>query len=313
MKKWAIIFFCFFSLLGSTFLLSYHALPGILEHYYLAKSFSEAKLEIKHVKIGQDKVEYAETSSDKPILLMVHGFQGDKRSWIPYVKRLNEQFHLIALDLAGHGGTDAPRTLNYDLESQARFIEVFVRKLGLKDFHLMGISMGGGISTFYASMYPSRVKKLVLINPYGADTPFKSDIEKEVENGNNLFFPESIEELDSFLAYIKGKPFNLAKIFKKHLLVRLQEKQAFYKKVFYQLISSKKIETYLPNIKSETLVLVGEKDQILHPSSIESFKKYLPNVKTRVLKNGAHVFSGKTLEIVIETLKSFLNDGSIDK
>lgn len=313
MKKWSLFFFCFFSLLGAALIVTYNALPGILEHYYLAKAFSDAKLEIKYVNIGHDKVEYAETNSDKPVLLMVHGFQGDKRSWIPYIKKLNKEFHIIALDLPGHGGTDAPRTLNYDLESQAQFVEVFVRKLGLEKFHLMGISMGGGISTFYASMYPNRVKKLVLINPYGANTPYKSDIEIEVENGNNLFFPESIEELDSFLAYIKGKPFILAKMFKQHLLARLQEKQAFYRKVFYQLISSKKIESFLPKIRSETLVLVGERDQILHPSSIESFKKYLPNVKTQVLKNGAHVFTGKILENVIDTLNSFLNEQTTDR
>lgn len=312
MKKCSKIFFCIFSLLGALVFITYQALPGLAEQYYLTHAFNQAGMNIKSVNIGQDKVVYAETEGGKPTLLLVHGFQGDKRSWIPYIKRLNKQFHIIALDLPGHGGTDVPRSLKYDLESQAQFLEIFVRKLGLDSFHLMGISMGGGIATLYTSNYGSRVNKLVLINPYGADTPHKSGIEIEVEKGNNYFFPETLEELDIFMSYIKGQPLALAKIFKKHVLLKLKDKQAFYKQVFYQLISSKKVETFLPNIHSETLVLIGENDKILHPSSVESFKKYVPNVKTIVFKNGEHVFSGAILENVIITLQEFLKD-PIDK
>jgi abhydrolase domain-containing protein 6 len=308
MRAWAKFFFCIFSILGALAFTTYQALPGLLEQYYLTKAFNESGIKIKSVNIGRDRVVYGETEKGKPTLLLVHGFQGDKRSWIPYIKKLNKQFHIVALDLPGHGGTDVPRSLKYDLESQAQFLEVFVRKLGLDTFHLMGISMGGGISTLYASKYGYRVNKLVLINPFGADTPYKSGIELEVEKGNNYFFPENIDDLDTFMVYIKGKPLALARMFKQHLLMKLKEKQAFYKKVFYQLISSKKIEAFLPNIHSETLVLVGENDQILHPSSIESYKKYVPNVKTLVFKDGEHVFYGKILENVINILKDFLAD-----
>jgi|GEM_PF-5831122 len=308
-KKLFVFSFCFFSFLASTLLLVYHALPGILEYYYLEKGYKEAKLEIKHIKIGRDRFEYGETGKG-PTLLLVHGFQGDKRSWLSYIKRLNKDFRVIALDLPGHGESEAPRTMKYDLESQARFVEVFVRKVGLKKFHMMGISMGGGISTVYASMYPDRVQKLIVINPFGSGDARKSDIEKEIEKGNNVFFPESLEELDEFITYIRGKPLSLAKMFKEHLLQKLKEKQAFYRKVFYQLITSEKLEPFLPEIKAKTLIVVGEKDQILHYSSVDSYKKLVPKVSAKIFKDGNHVFSGPLLEKMVDMVKTFLLDQS---
>lgn len=309
MKRWLFISFTICCFIASVFIVIYHSLPGIIEHYYIEKSYTEANLEIKQVKIGHDKIEYGVTGSG-PTILMVHGFQGDKRSWIPYIKRLNKYFRIVALDLAGHGNSSAPKTLRYDLESQARFVEVFVRKAGLEKFHLIGTSMGGGIATFYASMYPHRVEKLILLNPYGASTLSKSAIEMEIEKGNNLFFPESVEEFDAFIAYIRGKPLVLSNMFKEYLLGKLKEKQAFYRKVFSQLISSEKVEKYLPKIQAKTLVLVGENDQILHHSSVESYKKHVPNITTKTFKDGSHVFSGELLDQAVEVMTVFLDDPS---
>ena len=102
-------------------------------------------------------------------------------------------------------------------------------------------------------------------------------------------------------------------MFREHLLQKLKEKQGFYRKVFHQLIHSKKIEPFLSKIEAKTLVIVGQKDKILHYSSVEVFKKWIPNITTRIFKDGPHVFSGSLLDEVIDTLKPFLKEHSIGK
>lgn len=305
-KKWIYITLSLFILsVGGT--LFYTALPGILEQYYLEKSFKEVNLVLKKVQIGKDQFEYGETGVGETILL-IHGFQGDKRSWVPYIKELNKNYHIIALDLPGHGGSDSPKSLKYDLRSLAQFVEVFVRKKELNHFHLMGISMGGGIATMYATMYPEKLKSLILLNPYGARTEEKSEIEKEIENGKNLFFPKNLEEFDQFITYIRGKPLSLAKFFKEHILCKMKEKQNFYRKVFFQLVCSEKLDPLLHKILVPTLLLVGENDQIIHPSSHKSFHKHLPNVKIKLMKDAGHVFIGSFFDDAVDSMKTFLKE-----
>ena len=100
-------------------------------------------------------------------------------------------------------------------------------------------------------------------------------------------------------------------MFKEHLLHRLKEKQSFYRKVFYQLITSKKVEEFLPRITAKTLVVVGEKDQILHYSSVDSYKKLVPNISTKIFKEGAHVFSGPLADKMVEVARDFLVEDKV--
>jgi abhydrolase domain-containing protein 6 len=44
-------------------------------------------------------------SNNKPMLALVHGFNADKYVWKGFAKRFSSQYHLLILDLKGHGQT----------------------------------------------------------------------------------------------------------------------------------------------------------------------------------------------------------------
>lgn len=292
--------------LFASFFVAYNYFPGAIDNARSRIAFYRANLSVQTVKTDKYAFEYVEGGEGETILF-VHGFGGQKRSWLKYCERLTDHYHVIAVDLPGHGGTPHPEGQKYDLHSMAKALHSFTQAKDLKSFHLVGISMGGGISTVYAAEYPKDLKSLTLMNPFGVITPERSDVEKNLMKGRNLFFPENIADLDELTTYTTGRPLSLAKHIKEYLLQKMNEKKAFFSRVFDELANSTPVESLLPKIKTRTLLLVGGKDRIIHPSSIKVYKKLLPNVRPKLLTNGTHVFVGPYFEEAFAHLEEFLD------
>ena len=86
-----------------------------------------------------------------------------------------ETIAFLAPDLPGFGGSDSS-TSHWNYEDFARVIQLFVEAVGVKSVHLMGQSMGGGISIVLATLTPGLVSSLVLIDSNGIPLPSFSKI-----------------------------------------------------------------------------------------------------------------------------------------
>ncbi len=268
-------------------------------------SFYKASLSVKTVKTGQYSFEYVEGGTGEPILF-IHGFGGQKRSWLKYCKRFVSKYRVIAVDLPGHGGTPHPDGQHYDLDSLTDALHDFTTAMNLERFHLVGLSMGGGVSTVYAAKHPENLHSLTLMNPFGVVTPERSDVEKNLLKGRNLFFPRTLSELDDLITYTTGKPLSIAKHFKEYLLKKMNAKRDFFAKAFDELANSTPVETLLPDIRTRTLLLIGGKDRIIHPSSLKIYQRLLPNLRSKLIQQGTHVFVGPFFEEAFEHIDSFL-------
>jgi len=110
-------------------------------------------------------------ATNAPALLLLHGSNASFLTWEPWSKKLSGQFHVIAVDLPGHGLTGAVPNGDYSQEGMAKFVAEFADKTGLKAFALAGNSMGGGVAARFAEEHPDRVTHLILVDAGGL--PFK--------------------------------------------------------------------------------------------------------------------------------------------
>jgi pimeloyl-ACP methyl ester carboxylesterase len=116
-------------------------------------------------------------ATNAPVLLLLHGSNSSFLTWEPWSKRLSDAFHVIAVDLPGHGLTGAVPNEDYSQEAMAKFVGEFADRMGLKSFALAGNSMGGGVAARFAEEHPGRVTKLILVDAGGL--PFKMNGEGE--------------------------------------------------------------------------------------------------------------------------------------
>jgi len=105
--------------------------------------------------------------ADAEAVVLVHGL-GDSgsRDWYPILPALAARYHVVTFDLPGFGRSTHAHEL-YSPEGYAEFIHALVGQRVHGAFNLVGHSMGGAISLFYAGRFPGDVKRLVLIDAAG--------------------------------------------------------------------------------------------------------------------------------------------------
>ncbi len=104
--------------------------------------------------------------SNQPTLLLIHGLGCSLQYWNCLFDA--EQFsgyRLLALDLPGFGMSEKPEDYDYGLSSQAELVFEMLGGLHIRDFSLVGHSMGGSIAILMALSHPQSIRRLLVIEP----------------------------------------------------------------------------------------------------------------------------------------------------
>lgn len=103
-------------------------------------------------------------AAGKPPMLCVHGGAAHAH-WFDFVAAgFTADFHVRSLDLRGHGDSAASDPPDYGYGRYAADLDEVAERLDLRDFVLVGHSMGGMVSLVYAARYPGRMAKLVVVD-----------------------------------------------------------------------------------------------------------------------------------------------------
>jgi pimeloyl-ACP methyl ester carboxylesterase len=97
-----------------------------------------------------------------PAVILLHGLRGFSGTWRTLAASLARDYHLIALDQRGRGGSDWDARHNYYTDAYLADLEGVVDQLALTRFALLGHSMGGTTSYVYASRHPERLAALII-------------------------------------------------------------------------------------------------------------------------------------------------------
>lgn len=101
---------------------------------------------------------------DAPPVVLLHGLTGHSHNWDHVAPDLARDRRLLALDQRGHGETSWPQRPDYATETFVADTLAFVDALGLREFVLVGLSMGGHNAMAFAAEHPERVMRLVPID-----------------------------------------------------------------------------------------------------------------------------------------------------
>src|SRR6202023_2235710 len=145
---------------------------------------------------------YEDHGSGQPVVL-IHGYPLSGASWEKQVPVLLSAGHrVITYDRRGFGKSSQPTT-GYNYDTFAEDLHKLITHLELRDFALVGFSMGGGEVARYLGKYGSKgVSKAVIIsgvppfllktpdNPEGVDANVFEGIQKAVAADRYAFFTE---------------------------------------------------------------------------------------------------------------------------
>ncbi len=110
-------------------------------------------------------VHYERKGHGKPLLL-IHGWADSLTTFDRLSPKLSEEYELISLDLPGFGRSQSPPVV-WGLDDYARFLQLFVSKLGIEPYGIIGHSNGGALAVLTVASGKVVPKKLVLLSASG--------------------------------------------------------------------------------------------------------------------------------------------------
>ncbi len=122
--------------------------------------------ELQTADVGGRKISYAGAGQDGDVILLVHGYGGDRNSWLFLQEPLAARHRVYALDLPGHG-TSAKDVGGGSIDVLAGAVTGVLDAVGAGRAHLVGHSLGGAVALAVAARDPGRVASLTLIAPAG--------------------------------------------------------------------------------------------------------------------------------------------------
>ncbi len=108
-----------------------------------------------------------EDNPDAPVLFLLHGIMASLHTWDGWVEALKDDFRIIRIDIPGFGLSGPYADGIYNIERSMDMLDQVSNKLNIDSFFLAGNSMGGYISWNFASQYPAKVKRLILLDSAG--------------------------------------------------------------------------------------------------------------------------------------------------
>jgi pimeloyl-ACP methyl ester carboxylesterase len=250
--------------------------------------------------------------NDSIPLVLIHGTSSSLHTWDSIVPALVGKKRIIRLDLPAFGLTGPHPQRDYSINFYNQFIDAFLNAIGVQQYIIAGNSLGGSIAWNQALAYPNKVKQLVLINSGGypkknekgnigfklASTPVVGDVLlKFTPRG---IIRKSVEDVYSDKA--KVNEVLVQRYF--DLLLREGNRNATLD-IFKQRIifgSSERIK----NIKTPTLIIWGEDDQLIDVSNAYLFEKDIQNSQLVIIPKTGHVPMEENSSAFLTAINQFI-------
>lgn len=287
----------------------YFLFPGVTFKILRNRERSAAGLEQKGIEVGKLHIEYLEGGKGE-VLLLLHGFGGNKDNWTRVAKYLTPHFRVIAPDLPGFGESSSNMEAPYTYAAQVDRLHEFMKVLEIGIFHIGGNSMGGGIAGSYTAKFENEISSLWLIATGGIISPQPSELSQKLKSGErNPLVVENVEEYDQLLDFIFVKRPFIPGAIKRHLTQEAIDHRPLNQIIYKQITSTNPenfvpLEVLLKNAQTKALILWGDKDRVLHMSGAKILESVMPNAKSVIMTNVGHV---PMVEKPKESANIFLN------
>lgn len=226
-------------------------------------------------------------SNGKPLLIL-HGLFGLGDNWITLGRKFSEHFEVHLIDLRNHGRSFHHDLMDYEIMSND--LLNYCNFYNLEQVNIIGHSMGGKVSMYFAIQHPKMLEKLIV-----------ADIAPKTYPNRHQFIFDALDLVE--FTKVKTRE-ELSEILSKTIdnqgIVSFLLKNVYHKtpseldwrfnksalKKNYNLINE--ILPAFSSYDKETLFLKGEKSDYILPTDENIIKSHFPKAKIETISNAGH-------------------------
>lgn len=241
--------------------------------------------------------------SDHPPVLFFNGIGANIEAVAPLAEALDDR-GFIMFDMPGVGESPDP-LIPYNTVTMAWTTTQLLDRFGLDVVDVMGISWGGGMAQHFAIQHPARTRRLILVATSAGMlmVPGNPAALTKMANPRRYvdadFMAKHFETLyGGALDGASGKSGHMSRL-----------KPPSPRGYMYQLMAMLGWTSApaLPFMKKDTLILMGDDDQIVPLINGKFLNSLIPNSELVVMKGGGHLFLLSHKDESVEAIRDFLD------
>ncbi len=267
----------------------------------------------RFVVLDGTMVHYRDEGTGYPMVLL-HGAFSSLHTFDKWTEILKNEFRIVRYDLLGFGLTGKHSSDDYSMEAQLKILRGLLDVLRIDRCVLCGSSLGAWIAWEFALKYPSRLRKLLLMDAAGfldkdsiplpfkmARTPFANKVVRMVVRRNLLeqFVRQVYSNEEKITTELIDRYFEL--------FSREGNPDAFL--IMVNKTTYKDNTHRLSNIRVPTLILWGEDDKWIPLENAHRFLNLIPKARLVIYESVGHLPMEEEPDDTAAEIRRFIHGG----
>ena len=263
---------------------------------------------------------YHQQGETKEKIFFLHGGGLDNAmlSWKEVIELMGNRYDIYAIDLLGYGTSDKP-DIAYSIPMYVEFLHNILQQLNIEKTHLVGLSMGGGISIGFSLKFPQMVNRLILIDSLGLyeRMPLHALCRWFVNSQLNEKSYEWMGKSKKAIRWsITSSLFGDKKKVSDELVTSLYNLvrepncnkpwESFQRYELGKKSMTTNLTSHLSELKMPVLLVNGEKDSSVPMKSAVAASKAICNCQLYIMKGCRHWVQKERPDEFVQLLKTFL-------
>ena len=245
---------------------------------------------------------------DAPPLVLLHGIDRIAHTFDHIAPRFTSRYHVIAMDLRGHGDSFWDAQARYLVEDHVGDLEALVRTLGLRNVTLWGNSTGGRVVQVFAGLHPELVAAVIAedVGPERPRSIADAYARRVKQEENGWAGPEEL--LAQMRAAAQPLPDAVLEPYVRYGTKRRDDGRLVWKR------DPNLVKGFVPTelwaqvlkIKCPTIYILGGASNIVPPETQKKLRESLPMVQIVTMPKLGHYPSQEAPEDYIRIVQTFL-------
>jgi 3-oxoadipate enol-lactonase len=259
------------------------------------------------IDIGRVRLAYCEAGAPAVgTIILAHSLFMNRQMFQPLMKRLSDQFRVIAYDARGHGASSQAVDERYDMEAFYDDAAAFIEALDCGPVHFAGNSMGGWTALRLAARRPELLRSSIAMGSSGEGEPDLRAFDPVLDNlrarggqgiedvFSNIFFGDFSMSNDAF-APVRDR-----------WLKHLSELTPFFAEPGAAVAYRSPINAELRHCMIPILALAGAQDHVYPTGLSENIARAAPHGEWAVVEKAGHSVALEQPDTVAALIRNFI-------
>lgn len=264
----------------------------------------------RFVTVNGLRIHYLEWGApDKQPLIMLHGIGRVAHTFDHIAPHFSSKYHVMAVDMRGHGDSDWDPKGAYLVEDYVKDIEGLAQQLGLQNIVIWGNSTGGRVAQVFAGLHPELVAAVVS-EDVGPERPNQvaESVTRQLKQEDEKGWASEDELLSQLKSSNSRTPEEILRAYAHYGSKRRTDGRIIWKRdpAIGNGFVPTELWRFVRAIKSPIIYIVGGRSTIVPIATQAELKKVLPQVEIVTIPGAGHYPSEENPAEFLKIVDAFL-------